>query len=330
MDQLLHQQDMDAAEMDSMEMLRNVFDSMATNGKITMDQLPFVLVGAEVQATAREIEEAIEELIPDSDDNEAFLDFHQVQCLYHQLAHNSADMAPINASQESGQTTPSLWRRMLQCYRQYRIKQTTKEQRTAYERHMKPTTRLLFMILACTSFMCVAVVVFAISYIWVDASNVMTAHLQRTGQLLSDGMFLFGYTLPFNNYDTNMQQEAVLLGVVVQQLGYRDTMTILQQTMVYEQSLLISFLDSWFSQDSMNTVATNAMISAGFLANLYQRQGLTGAVAMVDRINPLLPAGQEILVGRWDPVAQNITLLCTPPTPTSASMANALSPMWRW
>jgi len=46
----------------------------------------------------------------------------------------------------------------------------------------------------------------------------------------------FGYTLPFNNYDTNMQQEAVLLGVVVQQLGYRDTMTILQQTMVYEQT----------------------------------------------------------------------------------------------
>lgn len=41
--------------------------------------------------------------------------------------------------------------------------------------HMKPTTRLLFMILACASFMCVAVVVFAISYIWVDASNVMTA-----------------------------------------------------------------------------------------------------------------------------------------------------------
>jgi len=31
-----------------------------------------------------------------------------------------------------------------------------------------------------------------------------------------------------------------------------------------------------------------------------------------DRINPLLPAGQEILVGRWNPVAQNITLLCTP------------------
>jgi len=46
-----HQQDMDAAEMDSMEMLRNVFDSMATNGKITMDQLPFVLVGAEVQSS---------------------------------------------------------------------------------------------------------------------------------------------------------------------------------------------------------------------------------------------------------------------------------------
>lgn len=46
-----HQQDMDAAEMDSLEMLRNVFDSMATNGKITMDQLPFVLVGAEVQSS---------------------------------------------------------------------------------------------------------------------------------------------------------------------------------------------------------------------------------------------------------------------------------------
>jgi len=110
MEQLLHQQDMDAAEMDSMEMLRNVFDSMATNGKITMDQLPFVLVGAEVQATAREIEEAIEEHIPDSDDTEALLDFHQVQCLYQQLAHNSADMAPINASQDGELTTALLAR----------------------------------------------------------------------------------------------------------------------------------------------------------------------------------------------------------------------------
>lgn len=43
-----------------LEILRQVFDSMAVNGKITMDQLPFVLVGAEVEATAKEIDEAIQ------------------------------------------------------------------------------------------------------------------------------------------------------------------------------------------------------------------------------------------------------------------------------
>lgn len=42
---------MEAADTDGLEVLRNVFDSMATEGKITMDQLPFVLVGAEVQAS---------------------------------------------------------------------------------------------------------------------------------------------------------------------------------------------------------------------------------------------------------------------------------------
>lgn len=43
-----------------------------------MDQLPFVLVGAEVQATAKEIDDAIEEHLPDADDADAQLEFDQV------------------------------------------------------------------------------------------------------------------------------------------------------------------------------------------------------------------------------------------------------------
>eukprot|EP00667_Euglena_gracilis_P030486 EG_transcript_42269 len=72
-------------EYSGLELLRRVFDSMAINDKITMDQLPFVLAGAEVQATAEQVQEAIEEYLPDADDEEALLDFDQVQTLYQQL-----------------------------------------------------------------------------------------------------------------------------------------------------------------------------------------------------------------------------------------------------
>eukprot|EP00667_Euglena_gracilis_P031167 EG_transcript_44604 len=73
-------------------LLQQVFDSMAVNGKITMDQLPFVLAGAEVSATAEQVQEAIERHLPDADDEEAMLDYGQVQTLYHQLALDAMDV----------------------------------------------------------------------------------------------------------------------------------------------------------------------------------------------------------------------------------------------
>lgn len=39
------------------ELLHHVFNSMAIHGRIMMGQLPFVLTGAEVQATAEEVQE---------------------------------------------------------------------------------------------------------------------------------------------------------------------------------------------------------------------------------------------------------------------------------
>lgn len=45
------------------------------NGTITLDQLPFVLVGAEVQASAKEIEEAIEQLLPNADQADTLFEF---------------------------------------------------------------------------------------------------------------------------------------------------------------------------------------------------------------------------------------------------------------
>ena len=43
-----------------------------------------------MQASAKEIEEAIEEQLPDADDSDALLDFQQVMCLYQQLMQNHA------------------------------------------------------------------------------------------------------------------------------------------------------------------------------------------------------------------------------------------------
>eukprot|EP00667_Euglena_gracilis_P026804 EG_transcript_32617 len=129
-------------EYDGVELLRQVFDSMAKNGKIMMDQLPFLLAGAEVQATAEQVQEAIDEFIPDADDDEALLDFDQVQTLYNQLVQTSVDNAAdalLLAAEEERKATvfQRLWQWLQQKNRERRVWQSQ------FQVHIKPTTRLL-------------------------------------------------------------------------------------------------------------------------------------------------------------------------------------------
>lgn len=45
------------------------------HGRVTLDQLPFLLVGAEVPASGPDIEEAIEQVLPGAEEADSPLDF---------------------------------------------------------------------------------------------------------------------------------------------------------------------------------------------------------------------------------------------------------------
>ena len=71
----------------------------------------------------------------------------------------------------------SPWQRLVRWVnnkRQQRIKD-----RSAYEKHMKPTTRLLLVILAVSCLLSFAIVIFAVLFIWNYSSNKVNVHLQR-------------------------------------------------------------------------------------------------------------------------------------------------------
>eukprot|EP00668_Euglena_longa_P037825 GGOE01048731.1.p1 GENE.GGOE01048731.1~~GGOE01048731.1.p1 ORF type:complete len:1179 (-),score=398.21 GGOE01048731.1:1036-4452(-) len=287
-------QDAQRQELTGLELLRQVFDSMAVNGKITMDQLPFVLAGAEVQATAEQVHEAIEEFLPDADDEEALLDFDQVQTLFQQLVHVVADHtadALLLAGEE--QRTPSALQRMRQWLHHKRKERKMKQ--TAYERQMKPTTRLLLLILATACIISAAVVVFAVVLIFDHSNNSVINHLVRDTELLSDGLSLFGYTRPFEHTTSNLERLSTILDVVIDELGFNNSKLFQLSNLAYQRDLMGDLVDGWFSNDATSTVDTSVTIVSLWIDRMVARGAtLDDLISAFNIMNPNLPSGHEI------------------------------------
>eukprot|EP00668_Euglena_longa_P026575 GGOE01033266.1.p1 GENE.GGOE01033266.1~~GGOE01033266.1.p1 ORF type:complete len:1185 (+),score=424.15 GGOE01033266.1:254-3556(+) len=291
------------------EMLHNVFDSMAVNGRVTMDQLAFVLVGAEVHATAQQINEVIEEYLPDSDDPDALLDFDQVLSLYRQLVHNMDAVQPETCAPVAA--VPGrilLWRRF-QDWVRLRI-QRRKLKHTSYERHTKPTTRLLLLILATSCTVCISLVLFAAVFIFSHSNSLVVTHIKRDSELMRDGLQLFGYDHAMQSYSTKLNRLAMLLGVVVEQLGYQSTKRTLKSELAYQQVLMSNLLDGWYSHDSLTMVNASVMVAKGWINQLVAHNATAAdVIQMVNQINQFMPDGHEILLAQWNATSSLIEFL---------------------
>eukprot|EP00667_Euglena_gracilis_P011293 EG_transcript_11533 len=296
----------EALERDGLEMLRKVFDSMAVNGKVTMDQLPFVLVGAEVHATAQEIQEAIEEYLPEAEEGDGYIDFDQVTTLYTNLMQMYA--AHHDTMVDVAERKPPFWQRLwhwIQLKRQQR-----KMRQTAYERQMKPTTRLLLLILVTSCVISAAVVVFAVVFTFQHSDNAVINHIKRDSVLMRDGVSLFGYTRPFEHYQENMERLTSLLGVVIEELGYASSRRNLLSSVAYQQQLLAKLLDGWYESDSLGSVNTSAMLVQAWVNRMVLRgMNQSRVVQVFNAMNPRMPAGHELLLARWNASAGRIDFL---------------------
>eukprot|EP00668_Euglena_longa_P026577 GGOE01033268.1.p1 GENE.GGOE01033268.1~~GGOE01033268.1.p1 ORF type:complete len:1200 (+),score=423.33 GGOE01033268.1:84-3602(+) len=300
-----------AVEDGGVEMLRRVFDSMATNGRVTMDQLPFVLVGAEVHATAQEINEAIDEQMPDADDADALLDFDHVLSLYQHLLH-ATDIAQLehDTAQAVAFGGPSLWQRFRDWTRLQLQRRKLKQ--TAYEKHTKPTTRLLFLILAASCAVSISLVVFAVVLIFDRSDNLVVTHIKRDGELMKDGLQLFGYEHVVQTYNRKLTRLATMLGVVVDQLGYQNAKRTQKTELAYQRVLLSNLLDEWYSHDSLSMVNASVTVTKGWIDQLVAHNGtLADVVQMVDKVNARMPTGHEILLACWNATANRIDFLTT-------------------
>eukprot|EP00667_Euglena_gracilis_P001676 EG_transcript_1677 len=289
-----HEQDLTGEKL-----LRQVFDSMAGNGRITTDQLPFVLAGAEVQATAEQVHHAIEEFVPDADDEEAHLDFEQVRTLYHHLSQivvdNSVDALALQAF--GRQRTPSRLARLWHWLQQKR--QERKLNHTAYERQMKPTTRLLLLILFTSCVISAAVVVFSVVLIFDHTNTAVINHLVRDTQLLSDGLSLFGYTRPFEHAISNLQRLSTILNVVVDELGYDNSLASQLTNLASQRDLMGDLLDSWYANDALSTVDLAVSVTALWINRMVSRgTTLPELVSYCNAMNLNLPTGHEIQLAR--------------------------------
>eukprot|EP00667_Euglena_gracilis_P019846 EG_transcript_21337 len=285
-------------EYDGVELLRQVFDSMAKNGKIMMDQLPFLLAGAEVQATAEQVQEAIDEFIPDADDDEALLDFDQVQTLYNQLVQEAVDHAAdalLLAAEE--ERTATVFRRLWQW-----LQQKNRERRawqSQFQVRIKPTTRLLLLILLVACIVSASVVVFAVVFIFDHSNSAVIDHLTRDMELLSDGLNLFGYVRPFEHTKSNLQRLSSVLGVVIEQVAYENGRDLQVANLLYQRNMLNDLLDGWYASNARSTVDSAVAIVALWLEGMLAANVTLGdVVAALNAINPRLPPGHEVLLAQ--------------------------------
>eukprot|EP00667_Euglena_gracilis_P023160 EG_transcript_26075 len=175
----------------NVDKLRAVFDGMAVanGGRITLDQLPFVLVGSEVAASPKEIEDTIAELLPDADDGDALIDFEQVETIYMKLCQDL--MQPgVEDCTAKAPAQPAVWRRAWRWLQQQRRQRSAKQ--TAYEKHMRPTTRLLLVILAMASALSIGIVIFSIVMIFDRSVDLVQDNVLRQVARLREGLEVFG------------------------------------------------------------------------------------------------------------------------------------------
>eukprot|EP00667_Euglena_gracilis_P002180 EG_transcript_2181 len=285
-------------ELAGAELLRSVFDTMAVNGKITMDQLPFVLAGAELQATPEQVHESIEHFVPDADDGEALLEYDAVQTLYQQLVQVVTEQAAKALMQQAEQERrPSVCRRMWQWLRQRNKERKLKH--TAYERHLKPTMRLLLLILTSSCVISTAVVVFSVFLIYNNSNNAVIDHLVRGTELLSDGMGMFGYTRPVEHTTSNFQRLSSTLNLVIDQLGYAVNRDTELSGLALQRDVTGDLLEAWYTNDATLTVGSAVNAVALWVERMVARgTPLAGLVSLVNAINPTLPDGQEIQLAR--------------------------------
>eukprot|EP00667_Euglena_gracilis_P000719 EG_transcript_719 len=285
-------------EYSGLELLRRVFDSMATEGRIMMDQLPFVLAGAEVSASAEQVQQAIEEFIPDADDAEARLEFDQVQTLYHQLAQVSADELVdtllLAAKEERPPSAPQrLWRWLVHRGLAWR------RRAAAFEIRIKPTTRLLLLILLVACLISTSVVVFAVVFIFDHTNTAVIDHLVRDANLLTDGLNMFGYTRPFAKANDNLQRMSTILGVVIDQLGYQNSQAFQVANLAYQRDLVGDLLNGWYASNTRSTVDSAVTIVALWLEGMLAANVTLGdVVSALNAINPRLPTGHEVLLAQ--------------------------------
>eukprot|EP00667_Euglena_gracilis_P000539 EG_transcript_539 len=278
----------------NVDKLRAVFDGMAAaNGRITLDQLPFVLVAADIAASPQEIEDTIEQLLPDADDGDALIDFQQVETIYLQLCRDPE--MPLEVPTEST-SRPALWRRAWRWLRR-RCRQRSAE-RTAYEKHMRPTTRLLLVILAWATVVSIAIVVFSIIKIFDDSVNKVEDHVLREVLLMRVGLEVFGHSMPLNTTTNYLQELSALLGVMTEGLGYQSSRAFQKEILSSEQRLLAGFLDGWFAEDVGPRASVKASLLQGCVQFLAATEGQTVAVAVLNQLNVMLPAGQEAVLSR--------------------------------
>eukprot|EP00668_Euglena_longa_P011075 GGOE01013432.1.p1 GENE.GGOE01013432.1~~GGOE01013432.1.p1 ORF type:complete len:1134 (+),score=292.86 GGOE01013432.1:137-3403(+) len=295
-----------ALNQENAELLVNVFETIAQNGKITLDQLPFVLVGAEVQASTKEIEEAIEQLMPDADEADALLDLQQVQLVHQQLLQNSAaTQQALAAPQKDG--APSLGSRLIQWWRARCQRQ--KLNRTAYEKHMRPTTRLLLVILCTSCVICAAIVVVAIVLIWDFSTDNVLSYIKRDVDLVRDGINLFAWQTPVAQGNENSRQLASLVSLITNELGYKGSKETEKGLLEFQVRITAGVLDGWYEHGCLNRVTMNSLLIKGWLDLMLQNKNLSTTIAMFNVLNGNLPTGHEVVLSRTNITTGNPVFL---------------------
>eukprot|EP00667_Euglena_gracilis_P000689 EG_transcript_688 len=277
----------------SSTLLKNVFDTMAQDGKITIDQLPFLMVGAEFQGTPKELEEVIQQLMPDSDELDALLDFQQVELLFQQLQQNVAAQHQESTRIPDGPTR-SVWRRVAQWWRARQ--QRKRLNRTAYEKHMRPTTRLLLVILCTSCAICIAIVVVAIVLIWNFSVDNVLSLMKRDVDLMREGMNLYAWQKPVELKKEDNRQLASLVSLLTRELGYKGSKETLNGNVKFHARVMAGVLDGWYEHDAVSRVSMNSRLVGGWLNITAAYWSLPSALAMLNALNYRLPTGHELVL----------------------------------
>eukprot|EP00669_Euglena_mutabilis_P002621 TRINITY_DN132_c0_g1_i1.p1 TRINITY_DN132_c0_g1~~TRINITY_DN132_c0_g1_i1.p1 ORF type:complete len:999 (-),score=276.51 TRINITY_DN132_c0_g1_i1:532-3528(-) len=206
------------------------------------------------------------------------------------------DAMPVDTVPLLNSRKPPLWQRGIAWLKaRHRQRQV---QATAFEKHMKPTMRLLLLILCTSSLMSAAVVVFASIFVWNHSTTTVASHVLRDAELIAEGLNLFGYIYQTQTYDTNEERLASLVALVVENLGYQGTQSTMMQNLAYQQTMMGSLLDGWFERDCLTVVSSTAVISRSWIEQLLRVQSTDAVVAMINLQNPKMPVGHEMLVGQ--------------------------------